>query len=237
MKLLRVLVVAAATTGLLLPLGPVSGTSAAGGQPVRAKALARLNTRVTIHPFYHHQKYRHRFPISGQVRYYSGGNVYAKAGATVTLLRRPAGSSNWSRIGRDKTSHTTKPTYAFSVLARGNASYRVRFAGTRRLQPSRAQARVLVHRRVPSHLRHPRPDVVKLVGHVEPAWRHRHVRLVKRSCRSCSWHVVRQHRTNGRSHFRFGLRAPRSGSWYFRVRVPGTSRFAPSISATYRTYS
>jgi hypothetical protein len=232
MKPTRTAVVAVLTAALLYPTGP------AGAEPTAPPAdLARLNSQVTIHPFYHHQKYRHTFRISGQVRYSEGGNVYAKAGVQVRLLRRPTGSTQWASIGTDKTSQTTKPTYAFSVVARTNSTYRVRFAGTKRLQPSHADARVSVHRRVPTRLRRPQPDNLKLAGHVEPAWRHNQVRLVKRGCKSCNWHVVRRQRTSGTSHFRFSLGAPRSGSWYYRVQVPGTYRYASSVSATYRTYS
>ena len=226
---------AGVVTAALLPVGS-AGASPAPAQSGEAAALARRDSRVTIHPFYHHQKYRQTFRISGQVRYSDAGNVYAKAGAGVTLWRRPAGSGAWSRVGRDKTSHTTKPTYAFRVRARSNSTYRVRFAGTKRLQPSTARTKVSVHRNVVSQMRKGNAGDLKLAGQIEPAWRHRAVRLVKRGCRSCSWHVVRRQRTGGRSRFTFDVGAPRTGSWYFRVQVPGTTRFAPSISATYRTF-
>jgi hypothetical protein len=232
MKPPRTLVAAALAGALLCPTSPADAREAAHAAP----AAARLNSQVTIHPFYHQQKYRHTFRISGQVRYSEGADVYAKAGVQVSLLRRPAGSTRWSRIGTDKTSQATKPTYKFSVVARTNSTYRVRFAGTKRLEPSQTNAKVYVHRRVPTRLLRPRPHDLKLAGHVEPAWRHNQVRLVKRGCKTCNWHVVRRQRTSGTSHFKFSLDAPRKGSSYYRVQVPGTVKYASSVSATYRTY-
>lgn len=233
---LRTFAAAVLTAGLVVPTAPAAASPPASTASPAAVAAARLETRVTIHPYFRHQKYRESFRLSGQVRYRVGGSVYAAQGARVTLLRQPAGSNRWTTIGTDRTNRTDKPTYAFSVVARFNATYQVRFAGNTRLQPARAEGRVWVHRKVPSHTAQ-RSGGLRLVGQVNPDWRHRRVVLQKRSCRTCSWHAVRRQRTSAESGFNFGLDAPRSGSWFYRVAVPRTTRYAVSHSASYRTFS
>jgi hypothetical protein len=199
------------------------------------KADAR-NTWVVVHPHHHHKRFGSHLRLSGQVRYRSHGSVFAAAGVKVRLLRRPAGSGTWRRIGSDKTSHAVKPTYSFGVKVRGNADYRVVFHGNRHLQPSRKAVHLWVHRKLPAKIVQVTSSDLQLVGHVVPRYRHKNVKLQKRDCRHCSWHTIRHQRTNSKSHYSFDVGAPRSGSWFFRVKTAKTRRFARSYSATFRTF-
>ncbi len=197
---------------------------------------AHVRSHVVIHPIHHQKKYGARLRIAGQVRYARHGSTYAAAGVKVKLSRRANGSGGWRHIASDRTSHATRPTFAFRLRALGNAHYRVRFAGNRRLGSSASTTRILVHRRVPSRIIRVSDTHLRFMGHVRPAYRHGHVVLQKRDCRGCSWRNLRTGTTGGRSHFRFPVSAPAVGSWYFRVRVPGSARFEVSRSPTFRTY-
>jgi hypothetical protein len=230
----------ALTGGLLVAslLGlPVAATAVqpttAAGQAVKASGR---NTWVVVHPYHHHKRYGGHLKLTGQVRYRSHGSVFAAAGVKVRLLRRPNGSSAWNRIGSDTTSHTAKPSYSFGASARGNADYRVVFRGNSHLQSSRKTVHVVVHRKLPAKIIQVTPTDLQLVGHVVPRYAHRNVKLQKRDCAGCSWHTIRHQKTTSRSHFSFDVGAPRSGSWYFRVKTAASTRFAVSYSATFRTF-
>jgi hypothetical protein len=199
------------------------------------KALGR-NTWVVVHDYHHNKLYGGHLKLRGQVRYRSHGSVFAAAGVKVRLLRRPNGSSNWKRIDSDTTSNTAKPTYSVGATAGGNADYRVVFRGNSHLQPSRKTVPLFVHRKLPAKIVQVSPTDLQLVGHVVPKYAHKNVKLQKRDCTGCSWHTIRHQRTNSRSHFSFDIGAPRSGSWYFRVKTAASTRFATSYSATFRTF-
>jgi hypothetical protein len=238
-------------TGGLLVVGLLGlPVTAAAGQPVSAappkvsvqaagiqasRAPAR-NTWVAVHPYHHNKLYGGHVKLSGQVRYRSHGSVFAAAGVKVTLLRRPNGSSTWKSIDSDTTSNTAKPTYSFGATARGNADYRVAFRGNSYLQPSHKTVPLFVHRKLPAKIVQVNPADLQLVGRVVPKYAHKNVKLQKRNCSSCAWHTIRHQRTNSRSHFSFDVGAPRSGSWYFRVKTAASARFAASYSATFRTF-
>jgi hypothetical protein len=244
MRVTHVLTGGLLVTGLLgLPVAAVAGQPAStahhkhgASQTAGAdKALAR-NTWVVVHPYHHNKLYGAHLKLSGQVRYRSHGSVFAAAGVKVRLLRRPNGSSNWKRIDSDTTSNTAKPTYSFGATARGNADYRVAFRGNSYLQPSRKTVPLFVHRKLPAKVVQVSPTDLQLVGHVVPKYAHKNVKLQKRDCTGCSWHTIRHQRTTSRSHFSFDIGAPRSGSWYFRVKTAASTRFTVSYSATFRTF-
>jgi hypothetical protein len=231
MRPLRALSAIPLSLGLLA--APASAVAMTGSE---SAPLAGTSTWVVIHTFPHNQLFGQLFTISGQVRFQQGGSTYALQNAGVVLLRRPAGSSVWTTIASGRTNAANKPTYAFTVRARENSRYRVRFVGSRGYAPAHANVKVSVHRRLPSRLRQITASRLRLVGHVVPTWSGRRVRLFQRGCRHCAWRPLRSELTSSRSRFRFRVGAPRSGYWYFQVRVHGTTAFAPSVSATYRTY-
>jgi hypothetical protein len=231
MRPLRAL--AAISLSLALFTAPASAAAMTGGE---SAPLTTTSTWVVIHAFPHNQLFGQLFTISGQVRFQQGGSTYALQNAPVVLLRRRAGSTAWTRIASGRTNAANKPTYAFTVRAKENSRYRVRFVGSEGYAPAHANAKVSVHRRLPSRLRQITASRLRLVGHVVPTWSGRRVRLFQRRCRHCAWRAVQSEVTSSRSRFRFGVGAPRSGYWYFQVRVHGTTAFAPSASATYRTY-
>ena len=200
-----------------------------------AKATPR-NTWVVVHPYHHNKLYGGHLKLTGQVRYRSHGSVFAAAGVKVRLLRRPNGASTWKRIDSDTTSHTAKPAYSLGATARGNADYRVAFHGNSYLQSSRKTVPLFVHRKLPAKIVQVTATDLQLLGHAVPKYAHKNVKLQKRDCTGCAWHTIRHQRTNSRSHFSFDVGAPRSGSWYFRVKTAASTRFATSYSATFRTF-
>ncbi len=235
MRVVRALSTSLLTFALLGFVG-VSNAVTPSATPAVTAQRARLHSHVVIHPIHHQKKYGARLRISGQVRYARHGSTYAAAGVKVTLSRRPDGAGGWRHIASDRTSHTTKPTFAFRLRALGNARYRVRFGGNHKLRASSQTTRIVVHRRVPSRIVRISDTRLRFMGHVRPAYHHGRVVLQKRDCRGCSWRSVRTGTTGARSHFRFPVSAPQVGSWYYRAVVPGSTRFAVSRSPTFRTY-
>jgi hypothetical protein len=234
MRVVRALSTSLLTLALLGPVG-VSHAENPAATPATTAPRARLHSHVVIHPIHHQKKYGAHLRIAGQVRYTRHGSMYAAAGVKVTLSRRASGGV-WRHVASDRTNHSVKPTFAFRLRALGNARYRVRFGGNAKLRASSQATRILVHRRVPSRVVRVSDTRLRFMGHVRPAYRHGRVVLQKRDCRGCSWRSVRSGTTGARSHFRFPVGAPQVGSWYYRALVPGSTRFAVSRSATFRTY-
>lgn len=76
-------------------------------------------------------------------------------------------------------------------------------------------------------------------GDVTPGHAHRWVFVQKKNCRksSCPWHAWSRVETNGHGKFRARIAAPRSGSDYFRARVPQHDGYATSYSRVWRTWT
>ena len=246
MRLTHALTGGMLVAGLLgLPVAAAAVQSVPAAHPTRstpltaavqaAKATPR-NTWVVVHPYHHNKLYGGHLKLTGQVRYRSHGSVFAAAGVKVRLLRRPNGASTWKRIDSDTTSNTAKPAYSLGATARGNADYRVAFHGNSYLQSSRKTVPLFVHRKLPAKIVQVTATDLQLLGHAVPKYAHKNVKLQKRDCTGCAWHTIRHQRTNSRSHFSFDVGAPRSGSWYFRVKTAASTRFATSYSATFRTF-
>ena len=230
---------AALTSAALLALpGPASASAApagSGGVPtssVRSAAAARYDTSIRFLDFDHTRRWLSRTRITGQVVGFLPGGSGALKRKRVKLYRRVDGSRRWVYLDSDVTSSTAYPTFGFRVRSKGNATYKVVFAGNPKLRRASGTTRVLVYRAMPARLE---DGTGNFHGRVAPKWAHKRIYLEKRSCANCGWHKVRSGTTGHRGRFRFYVQAPSHGRWWWRTSTPATTRFIWSYSSVYTT--
>ena len=179
-------------------------------------------------------RYHDGFALGGQVAFTDPDDqkLYALPDVIVRLDRRYLGSSTWTELGTDVTEGPF-PSYAFDVTAQRNAVYRVTFAGDDTYQKSVAKEAVDVRRRVPARVTEPREDVFYLAGRVVPSYAGKRVYLMRRTCSSCAWKTWASQLTGDTSRYRFRLPLPKTGTDYFRARVPASTSYVKSVSVTW----
>lgn len=217
---------AATAAGAAATCAPVSGTTA-----VTTRIYLAPQSKSTF-------KYRQSIGLRGQVQYQDPSDLqwYGLSGASVQLSRA---FPNKAYVAlSSNTTAGSPPIFTFTTTSWGNATYKASFAGasssthtfcpaagTRRIKGSRNE-----HVRIPS-------GTITFVGNVDPGYARRYVTVQKKNCLSCGWRTYTKVATNGDGAFRARLTAPRSGRWYFRTYIPGTSpTFAPALSPVYYTF-
>jgi len=63
----------------------------------------------------------------------------------------------------------------------------------------------------------------------------RSVLLQKRTCKACDWKPVRQLKTNDRGVYRSRILAPRTGQWFWRVRIKASDGYATTTGMVWGT--
>jgi hypothetical protein len=158
----------------------------------------------------------------------TGSDGAPVSGATVTLQRRLAGEAEWSTIADDTTDDDGRYTIRTDVA--GNASYKVVHddevspveSGEVTLEAMRDFNAVLVEKK--------RTAVLK--GNINPGWDGKVVRWERKTCKSCSWHVVDRAEAGDNGAWRFAGKYPPIGdTWYYRATLHGTEDFVDSVSA------
>ncbi len=217
-------------------MSPTSGspTTQASAEPERAAApgAQRRDTDIRFLNFDRTRGWRSTIHIKGQVTARVDGRRGALRGVRVTLARQFDGRRAWKRLETRRTSRTERPKFRFNVQAKANADYRVVFRGNARFGRSRGATQVSVNRLLNPRLR---DGSGRFHGRVQPKYRHEVVFLDKRSCGSCSWRRVDSDRTGDRGGWRFRVRAPRSGRWWWRASTPASVRYVRSISGVFTT--
>lgn len=162
---------------------------------------------------------------------------------TVTLQRRMAGTNTWSKIGT-----STDPNNADfpGLVARANASYRFVYSGgsypdattpSYNYAPSTSTTENLKVARNLADYGKKANGKLYIKGNVNPGWAHNTVTVQRRTCSSCAWKVYSRVQTSGTGAWSAQVKAPRSGSWYYRAYVPKTTQFIQSFTNNvYRVY-
>lgn len=233
------------TTSALLGLPAVSQASAPTGASSAATpsqrpldvdlARSRANTRVHFLAFDHTVFAGRKMRVRGQVLARARGRTGALAGARVVLLRKGDGQKRFHRVRATHTGHGTSPRFRFVVKPRRNARYRVVFQGNKRAQRDAATTRTGAYR-VVTGKRLKRKGNAFITGRIGPRYRHHAVALQRRTCAKCRWKFVQRDRTNTNSRWRFKLSRPKSGRFYYRVRVPESPRNLQSFSGVWYTW-
>lgn len=155
----------------------------------------------------------------------------------VDLYRRKAGSATWAKIA-SRSSESVD--FGFTTTAVYNAAYKVVYtggaAGEHGFQASEGTRAVRVGR-------HPHGKIVKadgqlsFVGNVDPGWGNKPVIIQRKVCGSCGWREFTRVRSTSSGGYRALVSAPRTGRWYWRSQVPGTSpTYTTSYSAVWFTF-
>ncbi|RYJ05105.1 MAG: hypothetical protein EON52_13315 [Actinomycetales bacterium] len=153
----------------------------------------------------------------------NGAQVYD---GTLTVQRQLPGKS-W------KTLKTSTSAYLYdSIKAAGNANYRVLYSGAGDFSPSDAGVKSKVQRKI--EIKNVGDRKVVLQGKVSPKYKGKVVIFKKNGKK---WKKVKTVRTNKKSTFRTPLPAPRSGRYYWNVKIKGSKTFAPSQTGKFYTYS
>lgn len=231
-RLLGSVVAGVSSAALLsLPIAP-TGSAAPVSESQAASSTTRYDTSIRFLSFDSIRRYGTATRIRGQVVATTATGTGAVAGARVTVSRRLAGTTAWTKLGTSVTTNTKYPHFRFTAASVGNARYRVRFAGNSSLEPSRNQTSARVYRSITGRIE---DGSGRFHGRVTPRYGKRWVRLEKRSCGTCGWHRVRTARAGPRGGYSFKVGAPRSGKWYFRVSTAATTRFIRSYSGVFTT--
>lgn len=229
MKRFRFVVACTAAVSLLgLPLA----ASASPPEPSSATSLAaaRYDTSVRFLDFDHTRVYGRPTTIRGQIVVPALGG--AVKGLRVKLYRQFDGSSRWTYLATKFTSQETYPKFGFRVVARANADYRVVYAGSNKLQPSRSATGLSVYRHFDAKID---DGTGRFHGRITPDYAHRIVSLDRRACATCGWHRIRSHQTGSRGTFSFIVNAPGQGRYFWRTSTPASIRFVRSYSAVFTT--
>lgn len=232
MKHMQALLVGLSTAALLAIPGPAEAAKPPTAEPSAAVAAGRYDTSIRFLNSDSVRKYGTSTTIRGQVVATVNGSQGAVAGLQVKLFRKLNGTTSWRYLDTAYTSSTTYPQFRFTANSLGNASYRVRFAGDARLQPSRNQRLVQVYRPITGRIE---DGTGRFHGRVTPNYAHRTIHLDKRSCGTCSWNRVRTDLTRIHGRYSFRVGAPRTGRWFWRVSTPATTAFIRSYSGVFTT--
>ena len=218
------------TAAVLLGLPATAASSSADA--VTAVKAPRHETSIRFLDFDHTRGYGSPTHVRGQVTASVRGQRGAVQGVRVRLYRQLRGSSSWVLLGSDYTSHTAHPAFEFTARSKGNATYRVVYAGNDHLKRSRGATSVSVYRRITSSVE---DGSGRFHGRVTPAYGGKQVALQKRTCASCGWRTVRTQSASRRGSFSFTTDAPAHGRFYFRVSAPASTAFITSYSGVYST--
>ncbi|MPZ00368.1 MAG: hypothetical protein GEU97_20780 [Actinophytocola sp.] len=166
----------------------------------------------------------HRALLEGQVATVDG----ALPDAPVRLLAQPHGRS-WRPIATTRTS-TDSGVFRFRHKPWRTTRYRVEYAGEWAYTASETEAVVKVRRKITSDLKRNADGTFAMRGHLAPKSPGKTVRLQRKTCRSCSWSVIKSTSASRDSTFRFRFSGPsRQGTWFFRAITPRDPAYLKSF--------
>jgi hypothetical protein len=224
------LVAGVAALAVAVPGVAIAATVQSSGStpPLAAK---RHNTWV-VFQFDHTRAFGTPTVVRGQIAWKTPGGQSASVPGhkRVKLFRKLATSGSWKPLGRQRTG--SEGRFAFKVKSKGNATYRIAFAGNKTFQPARGETAVSVYRHFEAQLE----DVSgRFHGKVVPGYAHERLFLEKRPCADCGWHRSRSKVTGRHGKFHFTVGAPNSGRFWWRLRAPADIRFITSYSPVFST--
>ncbi|HET8561198.1 MAG TPA: hypothetical protein VFL69_11825 [Marmoricola sp.] len=231
---------------LALLLGPLSVLTA---PTATAADVPTYQTKIVWQMSKHLARYQQTFAVKAQVGFTpdDGAHWYllntGPDDGTVTLQRRLAGTRTWRNLG---TADDPASVDFTGVVAQANATYRLRYSGgsypdatapSYTYAPSTSSTGSLrVMRRLGDYGKKAHGHLY-VKGNVNPGWAHRTVTVQRRTCGSCKWKTYSRVQTSGTGAWSVQVKAPRTGSWYYRAYVPATTQYIKSWTThVYRVY-
>lgn len=218
----------AAATLLGIPAAVSSGSALA------ASGTARHATSIRLMAFLHVHSYAQTMDIRGQVAAHWHKKHGALADAPVRLYRRVVGGDHWSYEATVRTGTGTTPEFVFPVKIQQNADYKIAYGGDTHFAPTSRVTWVEVYRSFHASIKDG-PGHATLHGAVTPFYTHKTLLLQRQTCPKCQFSTVKTVTSGLDGAYSFVLGAPKSGSWLWRVALPGTTAYLPSYSATFST--
>ena len=158
-------------------------------------------------------------------------------GDSVKLQRRMNGSSTWVTVA---TKYDAQSTVQFATRSVGSAVYRLYYSGGTSAGYTASYSGtspVLKGSRNPAGRAVKSSGRIYYKGNVDPGWARRYVTIQKANCASCTYRAYKTVKTNRYGGYTARIAAPRTGRWYFRSTVRGTSpRFVRGFGNVYYTY-
>ena len=220
--------------GAAMASAPVTLSLAASSPASLQLAVARHRTSIRFLDTDHIKPAGATGLVRGQVVGSSQGTRGALAGVQVKLYRQLDGSRTWTYLGSRVTDDGAFPRFAFSVLARQNAHYRVVFGGNDGFLPTEKSTWLSVYRVFNGAIADG-PAAATLHGHVSPYYTHKDISLQKSSCDGCDYVTVKHAVTGVDGAYSFSLPAPAQGKWWWRLTIPKTVAYIASIGSTFST--
>jgi hypothetical protein len=159
----------------------------------------------------------------------SGGSPVA--GRTLTLERKLVPTKKWVAVG--SAASDGNGVAVFTTPVKGNASYRVSFAGDDAYAASRTTPMVLKAMRDFNARLVEKGNKVFLAGNINPGWGNKTVSWQKKTCKKCTWRTVAKKRSakNGSWRFQGSYPGKVGQEWYFRAAIGKSQTFVASKSA------
>ncbi len=196
-----------------------------------ASAAVTVDTAATITSSKSTYVYGETINFDAAVTTSDPERAYAPGEATLYMLA--AGSSAWEAVATDDG---VSYLYFSGIKARGNAAYKVVYAGGTDLydgdvfNPSEsAPITVNVARKVVL-----KSTSNRLFGKIAPKYKRKPIKVQKKVGKK--WKKYKTFKTNKKGKFSFKLPAPRRGKTFWKITVPGNKQFA-TWQTTGSTYS
>jgi hypothetical protein len=205
-----------AVVAVLLPLAPSPAQAADSGIATRV-VLVASNPRPT---------YGEAYTITGQVQLVSASATgvpqytpFPKQPVTLDLCTSACGTAaaTWQNVASATTGQDAEAKFAFPLVARGTAVYRVVFDGSKYLGiigSSAAAIKVGTWRRIALALKQPQPGRFVLRGRVNPLFGSQPVSLLRKKCPTCGFRWAQNVTTSPTGWFTFRLARPKRTSQY-----------------------
>lgn len=231
-----------ALVGMLMLAGvttAVSGPAAAATYPHESRIVFAAQAKSVY-------TYGDSITITGQVQVSYNGTWYGNdlsPSDSVTVSRRYAGTTTWTAVATVYPSDTEAGKFVFTTSSAGNTAYRFSYSGNQWVEGSDTHVaapvtadRVIKGRHKATGWGSKSDGKIYLNGRVMPDYAFKKVVLQKRACGTCAWKDYDTFSTVRDGNYRHQVYVPRSGKWYWRVRVPATTRWTATIAPGIYTY-
>lgn len=161
---------------------------------------------------------------------------HALKAVRVRLYVRRSTSDPWTYLTYDTTS-SADGRFRFERRPPQNYYYQVRYAGSSIYEPSEADARVEVRRKLtPNSFAGVPGGKFRFTGPAKPTEKSKYktIKMWKKNCKSCTWQTIGETATNGDAQWSFTITGPtQSGrTYYYQAYSVATSDFAVGYSTT-----
>ena len=209
------------------PAADSADTAITGSQPAarqRADYTSRLKMDKQSRSIYKHKQ---KIVIAGQIQAKgegcaSGGWCFVNLpGDSVRLSRKIAGTKKFRKVGI--AYGDTSGRFTFTTRSAGKAVYRLKYSGIGVVPPAQSKKKIKGSRNAHAKA-FKRGGKIYTKGNVSPGWGNKNIIIQRKTSPKGNWGNWRSVRTNRKGAFQARLYSPRTGSFYYRVKVPASGK-------------